>query len=251
MSKAYKSKTCVYCLSRDSEDGDHVISRNFFVAEKREGIPKVPACKACNNAKSQLEHYLTAVLPFGGRHADASRTVSQMVPPRLAKNAKLFDRLKSGWKSILRWRGQGQWVEESVLPFDSEHLVRYMEMVVKGLAWHHWKLLFTADHIVQASFVNEEGSRLLDNLFKAKAKSRVKENMGEGTFMYEAAQSTECDEFTVWRLSIYGLEAGDDPRAPLDRSSVIYAITSPRSSRAAAAALHLMVGPVKRGQLRT
>jgi hypothetical protein len=188
------------------------------VAEKREGIPKVPACKACNNAKSQLEHYLTAVLPFGGRHEDAGRALSQMVPPRLAKNAKLFDRLKSGWKSILRWRGQGPWVEESVLPFDSERLVRYMEMVVKGLAWHHWNLLFTADHIVQASFVNEEGSRFLANLFNAKAKSRVKESLGDGTFTYEAAQSTECDDFTVWRLSLYGVEADGDPRAPLDRS---------------------------------
>jgi hypothetical protein len=126
------------------------------------------------------------------------------------------------------------------LPLDSERLVRYFEMVVKGLAWHHWNLLFTPDHIVQASFVTDAGAKLLANLFAAKAKSRIKEYLGGGAFVYEAAQSAECDHFTVWRMSLYGIEASGDPKAPLERTSDAYAITSPRSSRAASAALSLL-----------
>jgi hypothetical protein len=39
----------------------------------RSQIPQVPACIRCNRDKSDLEHYLTAVLLFGGRHANATR----------------------------------------------------------------------------------------------------------------------------------------------------------------------------------
>lgn len=100
MSKKYKGKTCVYCaVPNSSEDGDHVVSREFFLPEKRANLPIVPACKTCNNTKSKLEHHLTAVMPFGGQHADSNESLSTMVPPRLAKNNKLFSALKQGMKS--------------------------------------------------------------------------------------------------------------------------------------------------------
>ena len=43
-----------------------MIAREFFLPERRAHRPQVPACNACNNTKSLLEHYLMAVLPFGG-----------------------------------------------------------------------------------------------------------------------------------------------------------------------------------------
>lgn len=83
MSKKYKGKTCVYCGSiGSSETADHVLAREF--ALKRGDIPKVPACKLCNSAKSRLERYLTTVLPFGAKHADAGENLATMVPKRLA-----------------------------------------------------------------------------------------------------------------------------------------------------------------------
>jgi len=73
MSKRFKNKLCVYCLKNPSTPtGDHIFAREFFMQDRRANLPKVPACKHCNNEKSQLEHYLTAVLPFCGRHPDAS-----------------------------------------------------------------------------------------------------------------------------------------------------------------------------------
>ena len=85
----FKGKTCVYCaVPACSEDGDHVVCRKFFLERHRGDLPKVPACKPCNNRKSELERYLTAVLPFGGRHAVATETLGTMVSDRLEGNKK-------------------------------------------------------------------------------------------------------------------------------------------------------------------
>ena len=66
MSKRFRDKPCVYCLTNPSTTtGDHVFAREFFPEAARANLPKVPACESCNNEKSHLEHYLTAVLPFG------------------------------------------------------------------------------------------------------------------------------------------------------------------------------------------
>ena len=66
MSKKYKGKLCAYCTNKAAEAGDHVFSREFFLVEDRDDLPQAPICDSCNNAKSKLEHYLTAVLPFTG-----------------------------------------------------------------------------------------------------------------------------------------------------------------------------------------
>jgi hypothetical protein len=72
MGKRYKGKTCVYCAAAGaSETGDHLLAREFVPVADRSQIPQVPACRPCNKDKSDLEHYLTAVLLFGGRQADA------------------------------------------------------------------------------------------------------------------------------------------------------------------------------------
>ena len=47
-----------------------MFAREFFLTDRRAQFPKLPACETCNNVKSKLEHYLTAVLPFGGRYTD-------------------------------------------------------------------------------------------------------------------------------------------------------------------------------------
>src|SRR5690242_13724910 len=95
MSKKFRGKTCTYCVERTATQPDHIFAREFFLPRRRHGLPKVPACQTCNNDKSKLEHYLTSILPFGGRHADATATFSDLVPGRLAKNAALQRQLSA------------------------------------------------------------------------------------------------------------------------------------------------------------
>lgn len=89
MTKLYKNKRCVYCSKAKAETADHVVAREFFMPSLRANIPKVPSCTSCNNNKSVLEHYLTALLPFGGRHRAAHENLVSMVPRRLMRNKKL------------------------------------------------------------------------------------------------------------------------------------------------------------------
>jgi hypothetical protein len=96
MSKKLRGKPCAYCVVRTATTDDHVFSREFFLVEDRNNLPKAPACAKCNGEKSKLEHYLTTVLPFGARHAQAMDNMQVNVPGRLAKNQKLHRQLQNG-----------------------------------------------------------------------------------------------------------------------------------------------------------
>lgn len=78
-SRRFKGKLSVYCSSRASTTGDHVCVRQFFIKSERQNLPQVLACEPCNNEKSELEHYLITMLPFGGRHEQAGETLATLV----------------------------------------------------------------------------------------------------------------------------------------------------------------------------
>ena len=81
MSKKFKSQRCAYCAEREAVTGDHIFAREFFLPSARANLPQAPICEQCNNEKSKLEHYLTTVLPFGGRHSASPKTL-----PRWCQN---------------------------------------------------------------------------------------------------------------------------------------------------------------------
>lgn len=228
MGKGFKGKLCVYCLQRDSEDGDHVVSRKFFLPGNRENLPKVPACKQCNNEKSKLEHYLTTVLPFGGRHVHAGRTLAEMTPPRLAKNNKLRHTIALGLKREFVLSNGGPWVPCMTIPIDAGAVERLFEFVVKGLAWHHWKLNLDAEHFVRVAFLTEKGRTIFQWLLAMGTRDRVQGNLGDGVFEYEGVQAKECPELTVWRMSLYRAEVAGGPQTPWERCSSAYGITAPK-----------------------
>lgn len=120
MSKRYRNRTCVYCRERLSITADHVFAREFFPLMERGGLPKVPACAQCNRLKSVAEHYLTALLPFGGQHRSAAEDLVTMVPPRLDRNAKLRRTLAAGKRDIWMKTPAGVILPSMSLPLDHE-----------------------------------------------------------------------------------------------------------------------------------
>ena len=90
MKHEYAAQTCIYCNNAQAESSDHVVGRKFFLVEERRGnLPQVPACKPCNNRKSELEAYLMTVLRSARKTQMRRRFWQKLVPPRLEKNAKL------------------------------------------------------------------------------------------------------------------------------------------------------------------
>ena len=93
----FTGEICVYCNKAPADTSDHAIGRKFFLEERRGNLPQVPACRSCNNRKSELESYLMTVLPFGAKNVDAGTILTKLVPPRLEKNAKLNRKLTRGY----------------------------------------------------------------------------------------------------------------------------------------------------------
>lgn len=230
MSKKFKGKPCAYCLSNPStRTGDHVFAREFFMPDKRDNLPKVPACERCNNEKSRLEHYLTAVLPFGGNHADASAALTGMVPDRLAKNVRLHRELAEGSGRALVEATAGPPQPTLTIPFDGQILVRLFDYIVRGLVFHHWGVTLGEQHGVRLIILTRAGEDAFARFFcNMNMRQQVIANLGDGTFRYIGKQGDQ-PELTVWGFDVYGGPAmAGDPEAPNETARGIAAITATR-----------------------
>lgn len=225
--KRFKGALCVYCACRPSVTGDHVFAREFFTTESRGGLPKVPTCDHCNNEKSKLEHYLTAVLPFGGRHAEASANLAEQVPGRLAKNLRLARELNATRGHT--WHlDQCFYRETMTVPLDAEKAHALFEYVGRALAWYHWQVYLQPEHISRALFLSRFGTAYFDRIFAMNTAARVYANLGRGTVTYVGVQAMDCRDLTLWRIRFYGgIAVISDPEAPGEMATEIAVVTGP------------------------
>jgi hypothetical protein len=154
----FKGKRCAYCSAAMAASEDHVFARQFFLERDRKDLPKVHACHDCNDKKSRLETYLTAVLPFAGSHAQALENLTTRVPKRLDRNRRvsreLFGSMKPAW---LREDG-GIYQRTSVVDFEGDKLIDLLKYVGRGLAWHHWRVYLRPYDEVSVMFVKDAGT---------------------------------------------------------------------------------------------
>jgi hypothetical protein len=226
MSKKYKGKPCAYCFKRLSENADHIFAREFFLPGAREDLPKVPACSVCNGEKSALEHYLTAVLPFGARHEGAVTNLKKMVPKRLAKNVKLHRTLRDNSGRI--WgEERGIQLPVSTLPVDPTKLQQLFGLIVRGLVFFHWGNYLKREDKVQVFALTRAGEKTFDELFRRDVAPSVNVDLGHGTFRYEGAQHVDCPQITVWRFQIYGGVKFGDSQKPGEVSAWFGARSDP------------------------
>jgi hypothetical protein len=179
-SKKNRGKPCAYCAVAVATTADHVFARGFFPTAQRAHLPTVPACLACNHAKSELEHYLAALLPFGGRQAGSAEHLEQMIPPRLAKNAALHRALNEGKKKV--WTREPTGIAPTTaLPLDGEKLEELFVYITKGLMLHEWQTLVRPDTIVQAASLTSHGRHC------SRATSRVRRPGGSAAELAAAS----------------------------------------------------------------
>lgn len=230
MSKKYKGKLCAYCCKELSIAPDHVFAREFFLIDERDNLPKVPTCKKCNTDKSEIEHYLTALLPFGGRHKDSHAHLKEMVPKRLRKNPKLHRKLAAEQDYILTERPSGFLSPSMVLPINFDAIPVLFKYIVKGLTNYYWGVYLNDDVLIEVMALTPAGENFYEErFFRLNCKARVTDTLGENTFWYEGVQGVDCPEITAWRFSIYnGLQLTGDPEAPDIISSVIGAHSGPK-----------------------
>jgi hypothetical protein len=226
MPKGLTGQPCVYCQTGlSTATGDHIFPRTLFLESRRDDLPKVPACKQCNDEKSRLEHYLASVLPFGGRHADASANLEEQVPGRLARNQRLHRELTAGRTTIKVEGPDGPRVGTTALPFEPQTLFKFTELVIRGLLWHHWKVRLGPDFGVRIITPTNAAAGMFLQSFSHNARQRVSVDLGEGTIRYEGAQG-DYPELSVWAISLYGgVVLADQSQHPDDQSTLLYSMT--------------------------
>jgi hypothetical protein len=224
-SKKFSGELCVYCNTRPGVVPDHIFAREFFLVNQRGNLPQVPACDQCNNEKSRLEHHLTSVLPFGGRHPDALANLETMVPKRLGKNARLHRELAQGRGRMWNRTEGGMLVRQMTLPMEGQ-LDKLFALITKALLWHHWKVRLTDDHTVVAGLVPDN---FLAPFSGVPPERRVKATLGGDTVSYAGLWGETDPQMSMWEFTIYGgLQITDETQQPPRTYQKIGATTSPK-----------------------
>ncbi|QDC44766.1 HNH endonuclease [Methylophilus medardicus] len=223
--KRFRGKPCAYCTANPATTGDHIFAREFFLPDARANLPQVPACEACNNLKSQLEHYLTALLPFGGRHADASVNLNDHVPPRLQRNQKLYKELDAGRGNAWAFEND-TWQQTMSLPFDAKRAAQFFALVGRGLALHHFDLYLNEGQASGSIFPSAKLSAMYDHLFQHPESNPIHHALGNDTVTYTGLIRMRPRLETVWRLRFYGgLMLADSTDKDSASSSEIIVVT--------------------------
>jgi len=227
MSKRHVGKMCVYCGTSPAETMDHVVAREFLPVNRRANLPKVPACKACNNVKSGHEHYLTSVLPFASNHQDALLVLSQMAEPRLNRNAKLKGQLAAGHRQELTLQN-GIFVPAMTLPFEGDRVGELFKFIVQGLLYRHFEVVLDRQkHGVWAGFLNRQGEEIHRKLLSGNARARIKGDIGAGALVYEGAQGVDFPEMSIWEFQLFGgLRTSGDLHEPEAAMRVVGGLTA-------------------------
>lgn len=227
-SKKYRNKTCVYCgRAAAAQTADHVVAREFFLLDGRANLPKVPACRDCNHHKSQLEHYVLAVLPMGGVHADSPVAIVDQVEPRLAKNAALKRALFVGQRDHLIRTPDGRWWQGMSLPFEAERLAALACYMALGLAWHHWGIQIAPAALANANSFSAQGTRAFDQCWERfDAGARVTHNWGNGVLEYRGLYSRTNPKVTLWQMAFFGGVELVDSDKPGETSRTLFVATS-------------------------
>jgi len=199
MSKKYIGKECAYC-GKPSVTGDHVVAREFFPEDARDGLPQVPACAACNGAKSSLEHHLATVLPIAGLDDAAAHGRAQKLVRRLDKNRALERTLQDSFNRLDDVAGDGRRAVE----FDQVPLLQYMAWVARGLSWYHFEVRIDEDTKVSVRF--EKQDRLIGaaNFIQALDTGRRAEgHFANGALCYQGVLINASEKITFWYIRIY------------------------------------------------
>jgi len=203
-SKRFKNLGCAYCVEQKSVAGDHIFAREFFLPVDRDQLPQAPVCARCNNEKSKLEHYLTAILPFAGRHNQSCENLSELVPKRLSRNQALHRELQEGLMDVNLNEG-GVTSKTIAFPIREGTIESLFGYIVRGLSWYHWGTYINPDNEIEPLILTADGGRFFqENFFSLRPGKHVLANIGNGAVIYEGVQGVDSPQISIWRFRFYG-----------------------------------------------
>lgn len=142
---------CAYCGLFDVVTVDHVIPRGLFDRDTGTvpgDVPKVGACRQCNNTKSKDDEFLRDVLvrdPRLGEHPVAQTIRHGTHERSIARGRSQYPRAAANLRYVPSPNGSGLWIAEPILP--KERLHGIFARLVRGLmvAYEHYELTRTTN----------------------------------------------------------------------------------------------------------
>jgi glutaredoxin len=227
-SKKFKGKLCVYCRRNESTTADHVFPRELFQIEQRDQLPKVPSCVECNNEKSKLEHYLSAVLPFGATHSNSEKALSVDAAKRLEKNQKLHKELKRrfGYRQVPSEHGGTE--ERLVVELNYEALHDFVGFIGRALMWHHWGTYLPSEFRFIVFTPSSSGIEYISRLFEMSSDYRVDVKLGGDTVRYKGVMSEVDEGLSIWAIQLLGgMTVSDKSLGYVFKNSFVAMVTGP------------------------
>lgn len=198
------AQQCVYCGAAEAGTIDHVFPKSMFLVEDRHNLPTVSACPACNNTKSQLESYLTAILPFGGLHEKANQTLSTLVPSRLENNEALRSQIRTSMAPAFV-QSNGVLNPTFMMPFDADRFAEFLGYVTKALSSLFLEYDATEGDIARVVFVpNDEEKLRLRWILDGPPPLHHQRTLGGDSIVLEGFRRRAGRDLCIWRFRIYG-----------------------------------------------
>jgi len=194
-------------------------------------LPKVPSCEKCNNEKSQLEHYLLSVLPFGATHKNAHKALSIDVKRRLESNKKLHNKIKGGFGYTQIPVDESHLEERLTVELDSDILHKFIGFIGRGLIYHHSGRYLPLSCSFKSFTPSPTGMKFISGLFTLTSNLRVDIRLGEDTVRYKGIMSEVDDGVSVWVIQLLGgITVADIHQQHIFKNSFVAVITgSPES----------------------
>lgn len=207
-SKKYRGKQCAYCgVAGISRDAEHVIARSFFLDDDKVDLPIVPSCRKCNADKEKLEDYILMAFSLGSRHVDAQRFTETHFHRRAKKRQKLLDSIMQTARPVYERQANGLALPTYALTIDTPRVLRFFELVARGLYFHHRGVAMPADMRCDTFlFKDEDAARITEQTRQAFGWNAegLNENIGRGNIRYAALISNEVEGLSFWIMSMMG-----------------------------------------------
>jgi hypothetical protein len=70
--------------------------------------------------------------------------------------------------------------------------------------WHHWHVSLSGDIKITVLFQTQKTAEAFRQHFARWPGKAVRQNLRNGTILYEGVHADETPQFSAWRLAIYG-----------------------------------------------
>lgn len=193
-----KNPLCCYCGTKTASTKDHIPPKSIFNKPRSNDLITVPCCFECNNVASKHDEKFKAYLGMHvARHGgEAERLFKEGVLPTAKNNNKLRRHIFKSMYPVYTTTESGIITGKGMaVLWDTEAHVSTIERMIRGLFYHHFKMIIGGSAIIKTYWFKEMPTGFDDKLYTI--------SIANGQFVYKYNKTDESDFDSVWFFNFY------------------------------------------------